>query len=99
MASEFRAGPCIQYGRRRRGCDRWRIGRGRFLFVDKKKGRGRRPTLRPSAGALALPGEGHVFIVRGADSDRCLAESGNNEHIFCPCIDDLVDRIARYLKG
>ena len=58
--------------------------------------RGRRLT-RPAA--LLLPGEGHVFIVRGADPDRCLAESGNHEQVFCSSIDYLVDSIARYLKG
>ena len=39
-----------------------------------------------------------MFIVRGADSDRCLTERRHNEHIFRPGIDDLVDHIARYLK-
>lgn len=99
MASELRAGTCVQYGRCRCGCDRRRAGRGQFLFVDKKKGRGRCPTLGQRADALVLPGEGHVFMVCGADSDRCLAKSRNDEHIFRSGIDYLMDHIAWYLEG
>ena len=67
--------------------------------MDQEKGWGRDPTPSPRADALVLPGEGQVFIVRGADSDRCLTERRNNEHIFCPGIDYLMNRIAWYLEG
>jgi len=99
MASELRAGTCVQHDRCRCGCDRRRTGSGEFLSVDQEKGWGRCPTLSQRADVLVLPGEGHVFIVCGADSDRCLAKSRNNEHIFCSGIDYLMDHIAWDLES
>lgn len=67
--------------------------------MGKKKDRGRGPTLSQRADTLVLPGEGHMFIVRSTDSDRCLAERRNNKHIFRSGIDYLMDHIAWYLEG